>query len=77
MAVKLDMSKGYDHVKWNYFRLMILHMGFHQRWVNLIMSCVSLVTNIVLVNGTPTKIITPSRGVRQGDHCRLILPYMC
>lgn len=48
MAVKLDMSKGYDYVKWNHFRLMILHMGFHQRWVNLIMSCVSLVTNVAL-----------------------------
>jgi hypothetical protein len=49
-AVKLDMHKTYDRVKWSFFEPTVewsflegimLKMRFVQRWVKIIMVCVS------------------------------------
>ena len=37
MALKVDMSKAYDRVEWDFLERIMLRMGFHERWVNLIM----------------------------------------
>jgi hypothetical protein len=51
----------------------MLRLGFSERWTNLIMTCVQLVTYSVIVNGTSVGHIHPSRGIRQGDP---ISPYL-
>ena len=36
MTVKLDMSKAYDRVEWEFMRVMMRKMGSDGRWINLI-----------------------------------------
>ena len=43
-AVKLDMLKAYDRVKWGFLKQVMLKLGFHPLWVDMIMECVSSVT---------------------------------
>jgi hypothetical protein len=48
-------------------------MGFDDRWIRLILMCVSSATYSVIVNGTPTGEIISTRGIRQGNY---ISPYL-
>ncbi|XP_017618145.1 uncharacterized protein LOC108462743 [Gossypium arboreum] len=40
MAVKLDISKAYDRVEWEFIKHIMIQMGFANRWVKAIMQCV-------------------------------------
>jgi hypothetical protein len=72
-AIKLDMSKAYDRVEWNFLRDMTMKLSFDEQWIKLIMECVTLVRYQVKVNGDLSESFLPQRGLRQGDH---LSPYM-
>ena len=77
MVVKLDISKAYDQVKWEFLQRIMLKLGLSEQWVNLAMETVQSASYSMIINGEPKGFIKPSQGIQQGDLLSLYLFLLC
>jgi hypothetical protein len=77
MTLKLDISKAYDWVKWNFHETVMRKIGFVKRWILMAMTCIKTVSYSVLINGKPHGKIHPTRGLRQDNPLSLYFFLLC
>ena len=75
MAVKLDISKAYDRVEWEFLQQIMQKIGLPDQWVNLAMETMHTASYLTIINGEPRGFLTPTRGIKQGDLCLLTYSY--
>ena len=64
--VKLDMSKAYDRIEWGCLEKLMFKMGFHVKWIAIMMRCVTSVSYSIKINGRPRSHFNPTQGLRKG-----------
>jgi len=63
MLLKIELSKAFDTLSYNYIQKMLLGFGFTPPWVRWIMSLITSTFFSILVNGIPSTCFHPSRGI--------------
>jgi hypothetical protein len=67
LLFKLDISKAFDTVSWEYILEMMENRSFSARWRDWISLLLRTSHSSVLLNGTVGERIQHARGLRQGD----------
>eukprot|EP00253_Pinus_taeda_P009371 PITA_09371 len=67
MLLKIDLSKYFDKLNWNFIQQMLAAFGFSSPSIIWVISLISSSFFSILVNGIPSHPFSPSRGIRQGD----------
>ncbi|VFQ88383.1 unnamed protein product [Cuscuta campestris] len=65
--IKLDLSKAFDKLSWNYLDAVLTKFGFGPPVVHLLMGNLRATHFSVLVNGQPQGFFPMKCGVKQGD----------
>ncbi|KAA3487206.1 reverse transcriptase [Gossypium australe] len=76
LALKLDMSKTYDHVEWGFLRRIMLKKIFDARLIDLIIRCIFTTSYKVIMNDEEEEVFHRSRGLSQGDPLSLYLSFV-
>lgn len=75
--LKIDLSKAYDRIIWDFIEAILRKMQFPKNWIQWINQCMSTVSYSILVNGEPRKFFKPSASLRQGDPLSSYLFILC
>ena len=67
MMVKLNISKAYDKLNWKFMREILKAFGFRDKWIKWVMNLISTNLFSILINGVPSCLIKPTRGITYGD----------
>lgn len=62
--LKIDLSKAYDRIRWDFVEVILTKMNFLAMWVNWIMQSITIVSYSILVNGEPSRFFKPAAGLR-------------
>jgi hypothetical protein len=72
-AIKVDLTKAYDMLDWNFIMRILHEIKLPENFIRVIHAAVSSVKTNVKWNGNRTTFFNPQRGIRQGDP---ISPYL-
>ncbi|KAH7866207.1 hypothetical protein Vadar_017075 [Vaccinium darrowii] len=66
-ALKVDIMKAYDNVRWEFLWDILISMNFHPQMINWIKACISTANYSLSINGEAIGSIMGKKGLRQGD----------
>ncbi|KAK1283401.1 hypothetical protein QJS10_CPB21g01193 [Acorus calamus] len=67
LVIKLDFSKAYDNVDWDFLLKLLQRYGFEPNWIRMVRECISMAKASVLDNGKPCGFFHLNKGIRHGD----------
>eukprot|EP00253_Pinus_taeda_P002534 PITA_02534 len=67
MMIKLDLSKAFDRLNWDYLKSALVAFGFNNRWIQWVQDMIATPNFSILLNGMPTSTFNATRGLRKGD----------
>lgn len=67
LFIKLDISKAFDSISWQFLLEVMRALGFSTKWRNWISSILGSSSSKILINGTPSGSIRHAKGLPQGD----------
>ena len=68
MAIKVDLEKAYDRLKWDFIRNTLMEMRIPQNLVDVIMMCITTCSMRILWNERPQKPSTQQEVSDKGIH---------
>lgn len=66
-AMKVDIMKAYDNVRWEFLWNVLTSMNFHSKMIQWLQACVTTANYSISINGEATGYINGKKGLRQGD----------
>ncbi|KAK1299943.1 putative ribonuclease H protein [Acorus calamus] len=66
-AIKVDLRKAFDSIRWPFVYEVLYGMNFPNRWISWIKGCIETPKYSMLINGSPNGFFGAQCGLRQED----------